>query len=800
MASEKVKQEQDVEFPSSAPDLNEELGSNDLNHSTGFTGRVWDTLPLFPHDPASHALPMRPSPVEGTQTSFSRMMSPYQQTDGRRMMAQDSQQEVPLTATPTAAQFSLNSLSSQGNPFYQDHFLPDNMIPEDKGMNFIQTSDLEKAQVYRDTIPRAGLMDGGLLVPNVGNESISDTETMLRLSSGNVPTHGFGAGYNVETRPNSGISRMGSTGPELMDVDNRRFSTSDLTTGFTNPGNNAEIFNRSQPNRDGVTFLSGLSNRHNEVPFNPINDQLSWLLQDVSGFPQPTDNDMFGVQNMGAFPANLQNVGPTSLSQNSDAGTSSAFVHAPHPYQIPSSRNLDIQGNRAASTIAGYAPSGLWGSSAELSGLYNNNQFGFPSYGQYGLSTFPSSNSILQRSIQPASLQMTNPFLENHNDFSLGSYPVFPPMGDTRSINRQDLTGNVGLPQAIAPAQPSRDVATTTQRAGNVHANASGNVQSRKRGMPTPPSATPHAERKRTRSIKNSGQTSPSPVAAQSSTSMASPPGCNVSPLRSAFPNMSTTPLELQASLLPNAPLYRHPQSSTGALRPPHPQSALLGANTPLHHSPLAPTANFRPPQARTIIRRPPRSAMVALPRPRAPFYASRPPRASLGIADNSVNGEPKPSGMQCMICKRDLAFTPEGPISVERNLPPVSVLSCHHHFHSFCLDRITPKEQAGEPPCIPCAMGNVNLAAQHKGGAVKSKKSLRRRKTHPDLFRAIIDFIVAFFVTMFSMEKSDAYRKGCDAWDGGAGNGAYNDTMMEAVVYLEDFMPSGAVVAQMFE
>ncbi|CAN0862592.1 hypothetical protein LINGRAHAP2_LOCUS8503 [Linum grandiflorum] len=84
--------------------------------------------------------------------------------------------------------------------------------------------------------------------------------------------------------------------------------------------------------------------------------------------------------------------------------------------------------------------------------------------------------------------------------------------------------------------------------------------------------------------------------------------------------------------------------------------------------------------------------------------------------------------------------------------------------------------------------------------GAVKSKKSLRRRKTHPDLFRAIIDFIVAFFVTMFSMEKSDAYRKGCDAWDGGAGNGAYNDTMMEAVVYLEDFMPSGAVVAQMFE
>ncbi|KAK1315079.1 hypothetical protein QJS10_CPA06g02402 [Acorus calamus] len=59
--------------------------------------------------------------------------------------------------------------------------------------------------------------------------------------------------------------------------------------------------------------------------------------------------------------------------------------------------------------------------------------------------------------------------------------------------------------------------------------------------------------------------------------------------------------------------------------------------------------------------------------------------------------------------------------------------------------------------------------------GEVKSKKSLWRLGTITDFFWAIINFINVFFVTMFSMEKSDAYKKSSGSskkWDGGPGGG----------------------------
>ncbi|KAL0351456.1 UNVERIFIED_CONTAM: hypothetical protein Scaly_1534300 [Sesamum calycinum] len=59
--------------------------------------------------------------------------------------------------------------------------------------------------------------------------------------------------------------------------------------------------------------------------------------------------------------------------------------------------------------------------------------------------------------------------------------------------------------------------------------------------------------------------------------------------------------------------------------------------------------------------------------------------------------------------------------------------------------------------------------------GVVKSKRSIWRLRTITDFFWAIINFIAAFFATMFSMEKTDAYRKGSGAskkWDGGGPGG----------------------------
>ncbi|XP_024018132.1 selenoprotein K [Morus notabilis] len=64
------------------------------------------------------------------------------------------------------------------------------------------------------------------------------------------------------------------------------------------------------------------------------------------------------------------------------------------------------------------------------------------------------------------------------------------------------------------------------------------------------------------------------------------------------------------------------------------------------------------------------------------------------------------------------------------------------------------------------------------EGGVMKSKRSIWRLSTITDFFWSIINFIGVFFATMFSMEKSDAYRKGSGSgkkWDGGGpGGGPY--------------------------
>ncbi|KAM5578506.1 proline-rich protein 36 [Rosa sericea] len=62
--------------------------------------------------------------------------------------------------------------------------------------------------------------------------------------------------------------------------------------------------------------------------------------------------------------------------------------------------------------------------------------------------------------------------------------------------------------------------------------------------------------------------------------------------------------------------------------------------------------------------------------------------------------------GHKCFICKRDLAFTPEGPVSVPPIAPIVAVLPCGHTFHDHCLQLITPEDENKSPPCIPCAIG----------------------------------------------------------------------------------------------
>ncbi|XP_031743925.1 selenoprotein K isoform X2 [Cucumis sativus] len=62
-----------------------------------------------------------------------------------------------------------------------------------------------------------------------------------------------------------------------------------------------------------------------------------------------------------------------------------------------------------------------------------------------------------------------------------------------------------------------------------------------------------------------------------------------------------------------------------------------------------------------------------------------------------------------------------------------------------------------------------------HLKGVVKSQRSFWRLKTITDFFWAIVNVIGVFFTTLFSMEKSEAYRKGSGSgkkWDGGGPGG----------------------------
>ncbi|KAI0495849.1 hypothetical protein KFK09_022156 [Dendrobium nobile] len=60
--------------------------------------------------------------------------------------------------------------------------------------------------------------------------------------------------------------------------------------------------------------------------------------------------------------------------------------------------------------------------------------------------------------------------------------------------------------------------------------------------------------------------------------------------------------------------------------------------------------------------------------------------------------------------------------------------------------------------------------------GVVKPKRTIWRLSIISDFFWAIVNFIGVFFATMFSMDKTNEYKKGSGAgkkWDGGPGGGS---------------------------
>ncbi|KAF9682598.1 hypothetical protein SADUNF_Sadunf05G0125600 [Salix dunnii] len=82
-------------------------------------------------------------------------------------------------------------------------------------------------------------------------------------------------------------------------------------------------------------------------------------------------------------------------------------------------------------------------------------------------------------------------------------------------------------------------------------------------------------------------------------------------------------------------------------------------------------------------------------------------------------------------------------------------------------------KLSVGEKIGIGLALSDAENTDTRMFGVLKSQRSIWRLRTITDFFWAILNFIGVFFSTMFSMEKTDAYRKGSSSskkWDGGPG------------------------------
>ncbi|KAJ4838109.1 hypothetical protein Tsubulata_003429, partial [Turnera subulata] len=198
---------------------------------------------------------------------------------------------------------------------------------------------------------------------------------------------------------------------------------------------------------------------------------------------------------------------------------------------------------------------------------------------------------------------------------------------------------------------------------------------------------------------------------------------------KNLFPNALFSPPQMQPDHAGLAQSASSPNPKTALFSPPHAQSTplLIRPAAPFYPSQAKTTATvppfshtgsrpYLPQNARPSTLRPPAPSTLdtvlraqttpAAPRtPRISFRPPASPRASPSyIKRQETDKTPQPSGRRCSICKIDLIYKPNRD-DQSVNPPPVAVMACHHYYHDECLERITPKEQAQDPPCIACAL-----------------------------------------------------------------------------------------------
>ncbi|KAJ1428464.1 Zinc finger, RING-type [Sesbania bispinosa] len=440
-----------------------------------------------------------------------------------------------------------------------------------------------------------------------------------------------------------------------------------------------------------------------------------------------TNSAFSGFQNNSGVVSDLVHVGNREVSFDSRPGL---HLGPSHAFQRPASGDQNHylrQVNRDLG-LGGVKDTGM-----EFAGVSHKNSFQrctvLPSFPFAGSQTMPCDNNRQSRvngQLVPSSTGMVTdqslfePLPENNGTLTSQSFPSPALVAATRSTRGKDPSSNHGQSQVGDLIQQSNSLfgrhSASDQgiRAGKGNMTAQVSrpsiIPSLKRPASQPLASTVQDQRRKTLPTQPFIHHPSIPT----STRMA--------------PSVPNTPLGIPP--LVHAAPYQSPQtiqSFTPPLFPPAwTKSSVSAPNTTQTIPSLMHTASYVPPIDKRISSFYPSSHPPPLPnqqlltqslpnqqllaqslarqRLRSPIVPTAP-----NIALNYIKCKgqtPEPIGYKCLLCKRDLSFEPEGPISQPSVPPAVAVLSCGHTFHEYCLERITPDDQYKDPPCIPCALG----------------------------------------------------------------------------------------------
>ncbi|KAF7843176.1 uncharacterized protein G2W53_000081 [Senna tora] len=326
----------------------------------------------------------------------------------------------------------------------------------------------------------------------------------------------------------------------------------------------------------------------------------------------------------------------------------------------------------------------------------------------------PSEQIIFSPSAGMMSTQSSSRQPQENN---VNSQPYTPPLGvDTGSTRGQVSSSNQGQSQMVGSIQQS-DTSIFPSDLGiqtgmeYMSAQVSGSYERSflKRGASEPQSSAIQFRRRKTRRtlpfVQPSPPTWPPSIPLVPNTSQTIPP--LIHGASSLTPQVTHSLVHSSIPALTKSALSTPNISQTiPPVRPAVPSQAYASVPLPPHDKRML---SFLP--SSRILHQAQIAQSLPHPRLRGPIIPSAPQIAPVHIKRKDADQTPELIGHKCLLCKRDLSFTPEGPISQPSPPPVAAVLACGHTFHNHCLERITPEDQSKDPPCIPCAL----RGRQHK-------------------------------------------------------------------------------------